>query len=270
MVSNLRAVSGRMFIPEGRKSSIFVTQDREGQMRRFRLPFEVECEDFGIDYYPGTQQPKVFRSDLLLHVDGEPAFRKHIEVNKPLDYKGFRFFQAFYDELGVMARTRVSGEDGAPLTETMVTLGEVVPLGGADAFALIDFEADRDGQGPAVRLRAIENDKVGDPFWVRKDDPTPAPLGKYQFDFIDLESVFATGLEVSVDPGVKIVWAGAVILIPSLLWALFGYHHRVWLRVEPDRAVAWWTGNKRKPQLEAQVRTALARIEGAAEGENDG
>ncbi|MBZ0273838.1 cytochrome c biogenesis protein ResB [bacterium] len=264
VVSGVRNVEGRMFVPEGRSVDTFFTQDREGEVRSFALPFAIRCDDFDIEFYEGTEQPKDFRSALTVIENGETIRRQWIEVNEPLDYRGFRFFQAFYQELGVMARVQVTRDGQKIMPARLVTLKEVVPLSGTDGFTVIDYAADHGGYGPSIKIRAVENDMIPEPFWVTLGDERPDAErgGVYAFEFLGLETVFATGLQVSFDPGVKIVWAGAAIMIPSLLWALFGYHHRVWVRVDGRRVEVARIAHKRAPQLEANVESALARLSG--------
>ncbi len=61
------------------------------------LPFSLKLKDFRKVDYPGTENPMAFESDVIL---GDAATRfsmeKTISMNKPLDYKGYRIFQASY------------------------------------------------------------------------------------------------------------------------------------------------------------------------------
>lgn len=59
------------------------------------LPFSVRLEEFKIDYYPETTQPKGYSSRLTLLPDNE---EKVISMNHILKRQGYRFLQADYDQ----------------------------------------------------------------------------------------------------------------------------------------------------------------------------
>ncbi|MFC1675477.1 cytochrome c biogenesis protein ResB [Planctomycetota bacterium] len=61
-----------------------------------RLNFEVTAEDIWIEqYYDG--QIKDFKSTLAITKQGRPVFKKTIEVNRPLHYGGYHFYQSGFD-----------------------------------------------------------------------------------------------------------------------------------------------------------------------------
>ena len=61
------------------------------------LPFHVELVKFTLTRYPGSSSPSAFESELILHVDGTHRHER-VYMNNVLDIKGYRFFQASYDE----------------------------------------------------------------------------------------------------------------------------------------------------------------------------
>lgn len=69
--------------------------------RRVFLPFAVMLERFQIDTNPGTRDPSAYHSDV--HVVDEAAGANpprgsiRIQMNEPLHYKGFTFYQASYE-----------------------------------------------------------------------------------------------------------------------------------------------------------------------------
>lgn len=67
-----------------------------GEIRR--LPFQkIELESFHIDYYPGTQAPQDFVSQVCFYHDGEQKETATISMNNIFQYKGYRFFQSSFD-----------------------------------------------------------------------------------------------------------------------------------------------------------------------------
>jgi hypothetical protein len=92
--------SGRMLIYEGQKTKWVITSDHQGI---FELPFELGLDDFRIEYYESggnsaMLMPKDFISDVSVIEDGKIVKKKSIEVNKPLYYGGYLFYQTSYDD----------------------------------------------------------------------------------------------------------------------------------------------------------------------------
>jgi len=70
-----------------------------------QLPFEIFLKDFQLDRYPGSMSPASYASEVIL-VDKEQGIEMpyRIFMNHILDHRGYRFFQASYDqdELGTV------------------------------------------------------------------------------------------------------------------------------------------------------------------------
>jgi len=71
------------------------------ELRRLRtpLPFRLELTKFAKKLHPGTEIPEAFRSDIILH-DGELRQPVRVQMNEPLRYKGYTFYQASFIENG--------------------------------------------------------------------------------------------------------------------------------------------------------------------------
>ncbi|MDR2100281.1 MAG: cytochrome c biogenesis protein CcsA [Campylobacteraceae bacterium] len=63
----------------------------------FALPFSIYLNDFQLERYPGSNSPSSYASEITLN-DGNFTMDYRIYMNHVLDHKGYRFFQAFYDE----------------------------------------------------------------------------------------------------------------------------------------------------------------------------
>ena len=61
------------------------------------LPFALHLKDFQKTKHPGTMTASAYQSDILL-IDGELSWPVRIEMNKPLRYKGYTFFQSSFAE----------------------------------------------------------------------------------------------------------------------------------------------------------------------------
>ena len=62
------------------------------------MPFKIECRDFRLDKYPGSESPSSFESDLTI-LDEEMKYKRNqtVFMNNVMDYRGYRFFQSSYN-----------------------------------------------------------------------------------------------------------------------------------------------------------------------------
>lgn len=101
-ISFLFGEEGILHLREGETSNQIAIQTSKGNTLQ-TLPFSVELKDFTLTRYPGSSSPSSYESEVVVHIDGKnmPA---HIYMNNVLDVKGYRFFQASYDqdELGTI------------------------------------------------------------------------------------------------------------------------------------------------------------------------
>lgn len=65
------------------------------------LPFQLKLENFYIDYYPGTDSPADYVSQLEIidQANGETIQGK-VSMNNIMSYKGYRFYQSSYENDG--------------------------------------------------------------------------------------------------------------------------------------------------------------------------
>jgi hypothetical protein len=81
--------------------------------RLWPMPFEVKLDKFTADFHPGTSRPAKFISDVRRVENGREA-EIRIQMNEPMRYEGFTFFQASY------------GPTGAQPGEEMYSVFEIV------------------------------------------------------------------------------------------------------------------------------------------------
>ncbi|MDR2775775.1 MAG: cytochrome c biogenesis protein CcsA [Tannerella sp.] len=96
LVSHITGKEGVLHLREGEKSNAFTAQTNHGTYTH-TLPFEIELTKFTLKRYPGSRSPSSYESNLLIYVDGEMR-RESVYMNNVLDVKGYRFFQASYDQ----------------------------------------------------------------------------------------------------------------------------------------------------------------------------
>lgn len=76
---------------DGRRYTIVFGKDQR------RLPFSIALEDFRKTVYGGTAMASAYHSDVIVR-DGAMAWPVRIEMNKPLRYRGYTFYQSSFEE----------------------------------------------------------------------------------------------------------------------------------------------------------------------------
>ena len=62
-----------------------------------QLPFSIRLIDFQKQTYPGMEKAKSYSSDIVV-IDNGVEWPTRIEMNKPLRYRGYTFFQSSFDQ----------------------------------------------------------------------------------------------------------------------------------------------------------------------------
>lgn len=134
LTSFLTGEEGILHLREGETSDRIAIRT-SGNTEYHTLPFSVELVKFTLTRYPGSASPSSFESEVLVHVDGQTR-RERIFMNNVLDVKGYRFFQASYDqdELGTILSVNrdVAGRNITYAGYLLLVIGLVLSLIGKD------------------------------------------------------------------------------------------------------------------------------------------
>ena len=95
-ITHFMGKEGMVHLREGEKTDILIVRSGDDATTE-KLPFEIELTDFNLIRYPGSQSPSSYESYIKIHDEGKMTETK-IYMNNVLDLKGYRFFQASYDE----------------------------------------------------------------------------------------------------------------------------------------------------------------------------
>jgi cytochrome c biogenesis protein ResB len=71
------------------------------------LPFTIRLSDFEKEIYPGTDKARGYSSDVVI-LDNGLEWPARIEMNKPLRYKGYTFYQSSFEQTDKMQATILS------------------------------------------------------------------------------------------------------------------------------------------------------------------
>ncbi len=112
LLTFLTAGKGIVHLRQGVPAREFRTEEG-GSMR---LPFDIALEGFEISYYKGTEAPADYVSRVTVR-DGGRTGSHIISMNNILRYRGYRFYQASFDEDGRGSVLSVNRDPwGIPIT----------------------------------------------------------------------------------------------------------------------------------------------------------
>jgi cytochrome c biogenesis protein len=94
----------------------------------------------------------------------------------------------------------------------------------------------------------------------------PSAFKPYTFSLEGVEMKYATGLQVSRDPGVPLVWTGFFLIMIGLFVAFFMSHRSIWVQIAKTKhglniSVAG-RANKNPVGLERELDQLASKIRG--------
>lgn len=263
------------------------------QVAQYALPFTVECTDI---------QQTLIREDGDLGanntvdwftrvrvLDGPKVVEADVHMNRPFDYRGYRFFQSSYQNVA-SARTVTIAYERAGAAPEEVTLFRNRPatLSDGTQVAFVDFTGDVDYstrnqsiapeyRNPAAVVRVArpgdaEAKRVVALTEAGRSAATPdiAAQASLEGAAVTLKAFEKVGgshtLAVQYDPwGAWSFYVGSVILIAALMGAFFFAHQRIWFVIEQDkdgvrRVFAGGHTNRNRPAFEKIFKDVVAAV----------
>lgn len=254
--------TGQMAIQPGQASNeiyeFVSTLDQLNQVTK-RVPFEVFCTDI---------QQKLIKDDGSLSAsntidwltriqirDESGVTEATVQMNRPFDYRGYRFFQASFVAVG-RARSinvRLTPENGAPPQDITIPRNGMVTLPDGTLVRFVDFRGsfslgkentDEDTSAypnPAAVLQVTPpGGGTTQTAYAFGEKMANIPVAQksvagYTYRLTSFEKVADQHvLSVQRDPGADVVYVGFVILPLTLMAVFFFSHQRVWAVIEPD------------------------------------
>ncbi len=216
---------GGLNLPETLSSNVIY---KYGSAEEIDLGFTIKCNWFHMTRY-SSGAPKEYQSELVVLEDGKEIFTKVIEVNDPLSYKGWTFYQSSFEAHKKYIITVINKKTGsherflAPVKEPvrwqkedlLFAVKDLVPTSTPMTY---DYELMvADGNGGQQTLIVEENSK---------GTLTRSDGSEYEFH---VKEFFSTGLQVAKDPGVWLVYLGCGLMLIGLGVAFFMSHKRLWI-----------------------------------------
>ncbi len=208
-----------------------------------RSTFSIRLDDFSTEYYPGGAV-KDWKSTVSVLENAETVLTKTIEVNYPLSYKGFSFYQMSYGFNWSQPRLEILAKKNSDPSFNQILdirVGERMALNDAEQTEigirrfLPDFVIDERNEpqtrsyrpnNPAAFIEGWrENAKIFEG-WIFANYPDFSQIhGGEETDMaFELKAFSApqySVLEAARDPGVPLIWIGCLLLMGGLALAFY-------------------------------------------------
>lgn len=205
------------------------------------LGFGLRCDDFSVSYYEGSARPREYRSLLTVIEDGQevPDYTEvPVVVNRPLQYRGLTFYQSSYGLAEMpLFHLQVRMSDG---TEVQMAgrPGQVLPLADGGSLRVVDYTSAFRDMGGAALLEVLTADGQRLPAIAAMQE-LPEDMNHrsaYRLRLLRVDERYYTGLQVTRDPGLPLVWLGCLLLVFGSLSAFSLAHQRLWLTIRSTAA----------------------------------
>jgi cytochrome c biogenesis protein len=275
IIGSLYGFKGHVNILEGDTVNQIFLRTKDGE-RPKPIDFSVRCDDFNITYYnlPGRKEKHVkeYTSVITIVENGKEVLKKTVQVNHPLHYEGLAFYQSNYGAihdvtLGIQWRGKKEK------TFFKVLEGNTVPVPHThDLIRVLKYEHEVHNFGEGAQVVLFKPNQEPRPFWLLKAFPKFDEQRKDDF-ILTVEEVTEkeyTGLSVTKDPGVWVVWVGCGLMIIGLILSFFFSHQRVWVRIPKspgEEVVLAGSANKNRVsfektfgELEEEIRKGSSEV----------
>lgn len=268
VIGSLFGFEGFVNIPEGETVNT-IRLRYSGQIKA--LNFSIRCDDFDVQFYD-SGAPKEYRSRLTIIENGKSVIQKDIIVNDPLHYKGINIFQSSYGALAAKGGTLLLKSASTGMVYSVAfTVGKTVSIPENGGEVLITAFRD------SFNFRGHNIGEIFIGKLTRKNDPATElvlPLrfpefdkmrkGEWTISVTDPEYHYYTGLQVTNDPSVWIVYVGFIIMIIGCFVTFFMAHQRICVEIvqKGGRSIVWVSGtaNKNKLGMEQKVQTLSEKL----------
>jgi len=236
LISSIYGFEGFVNLPEG-SSSASIKNDHTNEI--YHLDFEIRCDDFNVSYYdPGKRIPKEYRSTLTILKEGKPVLQKDVIMNDPLRYRGINIFQNSWGEVASELPEQITlnfkSQETGMVYNKVVTLKDTVEIPeGKGTFVLEEYVESAEFRGHVIGESLIgtlknkngHTTKILLPLQFSRFDEMRG--GDMIISVVDLPHLYYTGLQVTKDPGVPVVYTGFSVLIIGIAITFFMSHQRL-------------------------------------------
>ncbi len=235
IAGSLFGFRGFVNILEGETVDHIALRIKDGEVAK-PIGFSIRCDDFRVTFYD-LQRPeklvKEYTSDLTILENGKEVLKKTIEVNHPLHYKGLAFYQSSYGAIPDVT-LGIQWKNKKEKTVLKGLEGETIPIPHSEALLrILKYAPQAHNFGEGVQVAVLKPNQPPRALWLLKNVPK---LDQQRGDdfvltFEEISTKEYTGLQVTKDPGVWVVWVGCSLMIVGFIVSFFFSHQRVWIRI---------------------------------------
>ena len=269
LIGSFLGFAGSANIPEG-KTINKLRLHNTGKAQA--LNFGIRCDSFNVKFYD-SGAPSEYRSTLTILEQGKPVLTRDVIVNDPLRYKGINIFQANYGELppreidlnfknrvtGISYKKKLSVGQQFDIPGDM---GQFVIKGYRDSYGFRGHDLGKTFMG-------IFTPNNGSPAHVILPVRFPFFDDRIRNDnlIISVEGYdhrYYTGLQITRDPGVWVVYSGFAIMIIGCFITFFMFHQRFCIEVSKSgknsRIMVAGTANKNKFGMQSRIKKMVESL----------
>lgn len=263
------------------------TYDVNGvKLAQYALPFKVECTDI---------QQTLIKKDGTLDANNtidwhtriaieDPTTGQPIEgdvhMNKPFDYRGYRFFQSSYQNIANARSVTLDVRRASAAPEEVTLLkNQIATLSDGTQIRFSSFSGNAASGAEAIDYsNPVATIQVLAPGASKAQQVTARPegsgdtanmaastsLGGTTIVLKDFEKVGGSHtLSVQYDPGAWVFYVGSVMLVAALMSVFFFAHQRIWFVIEPDKdgvrkVFAGGHTNRNRPAFDKKFKDVMA------------
>jgi cytochrome c biogenesis protein len=250
--------------------------------------FKLRLDKFETEYHPDGSV-KDWKSTLTVIENEKPILSKIIEVNHPLSYKGFVFYQSSYGwdwtntSVGIWVK---KGKDSSFLRKIDIKVGERVSLEGENIqISVIHFIPDfilnkkneaatrsLQPRNPAVFIEGWQEEEKIFSGWIFSQFPDFSRIHSEKetdlsFELKNFKASQYSGIEAAKDPGVNIIWVGCAFLMIGLAFAFYWPPREIKIILEETQGktavIAGGIASKSREDFQSEfdkIMTSLRRL----------
>ncbi|MFA6012563.1 MAG: cytochrome c biogenesis protein ResB [Desulfobacteraceae bacterium] len=272
LIGSLFGYEGFVNIPEGEAKAQINLRNSD---KTIGLDFQVRCDDFEVTRYDNGA-PKEYRSNLTIIENGKEVLKKRIIVNDPLHYKGINFFQSSFGSIpgknltlsftskasGMVYEKKIKPDETVELEEN---LGTFVLQGFLPSYPFMGQDLGESYIG-SLSVEGKEPEQVVLPLHFAMFDKMRK--GAVSVGIVNYDSSEYTGLQVTRDPGVYLVYLGFTLMIVGCYIAFFMAHQSLCVEVVQStdntcRVMVSGTANKNRMGMVMIIKKIASQIETA-------
>lgn len=216
---------------------------------------EVHVNRFYMDYYDSGEVSQ-FHTDLsLFDLNGKEVMRKTISVNDPLRYNGITIYQTDWS----ISALQVLKDGEGPFNLAMAPLqvngdkklyGTFLPIGDTNSSSV---------KGISMLARDLQSiilyDQEGKFVGVRRPDSN-LPVDIDGTKIVIVDAIGSSGLDLKIDPGVPIVYAGFGALMLTTCISYLS-HSQIWALQDGTTVVIGGKTNRAKGEFPTEMNRLL-------------